>query len=70
MASQPIASTDVGSFFEAFIRGYHICNEQWEPLIGKGEPLIDEELLQERYSTNPQDYNAVAVKNASGTVGH
>ena len=64
MTSQPIASIEVGSFsFEAFIRGYHAYKEQWEPWIGEVLPL-------ERDLTNPEDSNAVAVKNGSGTVGH
>ena len=37
--------------------------EQWEPWIGEMLPL-------ERDSTNPEDSNAVAIKNAGGTVGH
>ena len=50
MTSQPIASTEVGSFsFEAFIRGYHAYKEQWEPWIGEVLPL-------ERNPTNPEDY--------------
>ena len=64
MTSQSIASTEVGSFsFEAFIRGYHAYKEQWVPWIGEVLPL-------ERDPTNPENSNAFAVKNGSGTVGH
>ena len=42
-------------------RGWY--KEQWEPWIGEMLPL-------ERDPTNPEDSNAVAVKNGSGTVGH
>ena len=64
MTSQPIASTEVASFsFEAFIRGYHAYEEQWEPWIGEVLPL-------ERDPTNLEDNNTATVKNGSGTVGH
>ena len=64
MASQPVASTRIGSYsFDSFVRGYHAYSEQWEPWIG-------EVLALERDPTNPEDKCAVATKNGSGTVGH
>ena len=65
MASQPVHSHSRLSTaeFDSYIRGYHVYQVVWTPVVG-------EMLLLKREPTNAMDVSAVAVCKENDIVGH
>ena len=65
MASQPVHSPSRLSTaeFDSYIRGYHVYQVVWTPVVG-------EMLLLKREPTNAMDVSAVAVCKENDIVGH
>ena len=48
---------------ESCVRGYHVYGDSWTPNVG-------DLLCCEQESGNPNDANAVAIKNSAIVIGH
>ena len=66
MASQPVHSPSLRlstAEFDSYIRGYHVYQVVWTPVVG-------EMLLLKQEPTNTMDVSAVAVCKENEIVGH